>query len=543
MILFWAMDILHDTIAAGVGGIVFLFPYFLHKNGKKFFARLLLCISFVLYFTVFSIFLGKGAGLEYVLIVAAVLPSLFFDKKRITIPLFIFSACCFAVCKISFYYLPIAFPHFAWVYIYDSVLFGVFLLLFLIINRFKRLQTRKENTITQMMTALSLQNGELNSLHAKLNAQTQAIEKAAIVARTDIKGRITYVNDNFVQISKFSREEVIGQTHQIINSGYHDKAFFKNMWQTIGNGQVWRGEFCNRAKDGSIYWVDSSIVPILNDKGKPVEYLAIRFVITKQKEAENQLKSRNAKITSSINYAQRIQTAIFPTVQKRYTLFPKHFIFYRPKDTVSGDFYWFGQCLQKKVIVAADCTGHGVPGAFMSMISTMILDKLVNVKGLCSPEVLLNELHRHVFTILKQEETGNQDGMDISICMIDEKNRELHFAGARNPLIYIQDGELITIKGDRMSIGGDYYDKPSFTNHIIPMTPATNYYIASDGFQDQFGGPNQKKYMTKRFRTLLSHISQFPLENQEAVLEKELTTWMKDQKQTDDILVIGFQTP
>lgn len=541
MMLFWAMGILEDTVLAAIGGVIFLLPYYFNKRQQKFLARLVLCVGFVLYFTIFSIFLGKGAGLEYVLIVAAILPALFFDKKRITVPLFVFSLFCFALCKVSFYYLPISFPHFAWVYIYDGVLLGVFMLIFLIVNKFKLLQTANDSTIQKMVKALKMQHEELNMLHAKLSAQTEAIEKGAIVATTDIKGNITYVNDNFTKVSKFTAEEAIGQTHQIINSGYHPRAFWKEMWQTIGNGKIWRAEVCNRAKDGALYWVDSSIIPVLNDKGKPEEYLAIRFVITKQKEAEKKLKSRNAKITSSLNYAKRIQSAILPSKQKITKLIPEHFVLFQPKDTVSGDFYWISEAAGKTILVAADCTGHGVPGAFMSMISTMLLDKLVNIKGITAPDILLNELHRNTYTVLKQEETGNQDGMDISICTIDHEEGILEFAGARNPLVIIENGVFKKIKGDRMSIGGGQLKRPAFTKHQFSLQPNAFYYMFSDGFQDQFGGPFNKKFMAKRFYSLLQAASLIPISEQQQMLKRELDNWSSVSDQTDDVLIIGFQ--
>ena len=540
VVLFGVMEIYPAALLAGLGGIVFLFPYYLNSRKKKFWARMLLCLLFVVYFTSFSIYLGKGAGLEYVLIVAAILPALFFDQKKVTISLFLFSLACFALCKISFYYIPLSFPHFAWVYIYDTVLLGVFMLLFLIVNKFKLLFTFHEGTIHTMVDTLQGQHNELTRLHSKLTAQTTAIEKAAIVATTDVKGRITYVNENFTKVSKYTKEEVLGKTHQLINSGYHSDEFFKDLWRTIANGKIWRGEFRNRAKDGSIYWVDSSIIPVLDANGKPYEYLAIRFVITKQKEAEHQLKERNQKITASINYAQRIQAATLPSAERLIQLLPKHFLLFQPKDTVSGDFYWTAQVAHKTVVVAADCTGHGVPGAFMSMIASMLLDRVVNTEQITSPEKILEALHDNICEVLKQKKTGNQDGMDIAICVIDAQEKELAFAGAHNPLVYIQDGELHKVKGDKLAVGGQKRSRASFTKHVLPLERGTKYYLYSDGFQDQFGGLEGKKYMSKRFARLLQSTSDGSLSEQQVALSNELETWKEGYKQTDDVLVIGF---
>jgi serine phosphatase RsbU (regulator of sigma subunit) len=195
---------------------------------------------------------------------------------------------------------------------------------------------------------------------------------------------------------------------------------------------------------------------------------------------------------------------------------------------------------KKLVISAVDCTGHGVPGAFMSMIGFNLLDEITS-KGITRPNLILEELHRGVRFTLKQKETNNQDGMDLAMCVIDSKTKTLEFAGAKNPLIYIQDGEVKQIKGDTNGVGGKS-DDHTFTLHTVDVSTPTYCYIFSDGFIDQFGGENGRKFMISNFRNLLFDIHQKPMKEQREILDKTIKEWMgKKYNQIDDILVIGFK--
>ncbi len=248
------------------------------------------------------------------------------------------------------------------------------------------------------------------------------------------------------------------------------------------------------------------------------------------------------QILASINYAQRIQQAILPSMEKIEQLLPDSFIFFKPRDIVSGDFYYVRKLGNNKIIVAAvDCTGHGVPGAFMSLISYLVLNVLTVLMRISSASELLEQLHISIRQILHQKETKTNDGMDIALVVIDKEKKTLEFAGAKNPLIYIQNGELHQIKGDRMSIGGERKEeqKQGFTAHKIDISKPTTFYLFSDGFQDQFGGENVRKFMIKRFRSLLFDIHEQPMPEQKNTLETTLQNWMGDQRQIDDILVIG----
>lgn len=277
-----------------------------------------------------------------------------------------------------------------------------------------------------------------------------------------------------------------------------------------------------------------------------------RKVITRTQELSQkteELEQTNKKITDSVRYASRIQQSILgtPTILERY--FSEAFVLFRPRDIVSGDFYWFGECPDKEtyVVIAADCTGHGVPGAFMTVMGNDLLNEIINQEHIFSPRGILEALDAKVKTTLHRSGNGSgytvADGMDMAVLSYHKPSETLRFAGAKNPLLIVRDGEPEVIKGSKFPIGGAYrkYNK-SFEEHSFPMQPGDRYYLYSDGFQDQFGGKNNGKYLSKRFRRFLVKHAYDPLPAQKAELEAEFEGWKGEQRQTDDLLVIGLCT-
>ncbi len=264
-------------------------------------------------------------------------------------------------------------------------------------------------------------------------------------------------------------------------------------------------------------------------------------------EANDEIKRQNRNILASMSYAGRIQSALLPSTSRIKSFLPESFILLRPRDKVSGDFYWFEEIHGKIILVAADCTGHGVPGAIMSMIGMEQLTNIVNVKQIYEPHHILDQLNDRIRYMLKQTEHKTRDGMDISLCVIEEDRQTLHFAGAKSPLLYIQTNavgqrELKQIKGNRKSVGGWQNLEEPFTTHTIRFEGESPvFYLFSDGFQDQFGGGDNRKFMKKRFKELVFEIHQRPFFEQKEILQKSLDAWQGKGKQTDDILVIGFK--
>ncbi len=277
----------------------------------------------------------------------------------------------------------------------------------------------------------------------------------------------------------------------------------------------------------------------LNTVNKNLEQTVLQRTQTLQ-ETTQILETKNKNITDSINYARRIQQAVLPTQAFMSEKLSEHFVFFVPRDVVSGDFYWCSQVGDKVVLAVADCTGHGVPGAFMSMLGSELLNQIVNQQQKVAAHEILYHLHLEVRRALQQRETDNREGMDISIVVLRKNENLLEFAGAKGQLVYIQQGVLQHIKGDKMPIGGEQREKErKFTEHIVHIASPTHFYLFSDGFQDQFGGEEGRKFTPKRLRQLLARIHQQPMDAQHKQLATALNAWMGSERQVDDILVIG----
>lgn len=254
------------------------------------------------------------------------------------------------------------------------------------------------------------------------------------------------------------------------------------------------------------------------------------------------IEGKNKSITDSLNYAKRIQTALLPFQERITKSLPENFILYKPKDIVSGDFYWFRELGDKVIIVVADCTGHGIPGAFMSLIGHDMLNYICNIKHIIEPNEILSEMKSTVIHLLRQDEGKNRDGMEVSICVWDKKSHIVEFAGANHSLIYIQNNELHQIKGDRATIGKDEFKHfNSFTKHEIAVTSDSEFYLFTDGYMDQFGGAENKKFMFGSFKELIfkNHLKQ--MNTQKQILEETLQDWQGEEEQVDDILIFGFR--
>jgi serine phosphatase RsbU (regulator of sigma subunit) len=259
------------------------------------------------------------------------------------------------------------------------------------------------------------------------------------------------------------------------------------------------------------------------------------------------ISRQNNEIMDSISYAQRIQSAMMPPEGYFNELLDEAFILYKPRDIVSGDFFWIKQVNQFIILAAADCTGHGVPGAFMSLLGISYLNEIVSRREITEASQVLNELRRQIKNSLRQHGQPDEakDGIDMALCAIDQKNRTMQYAGAFNPLYLIReeksDAELIEFKADRMPLGYYHGKDRTFTHHDIKLEIGDTFYIFSDGFIDQKGGPDQKKFMSKKFKKLLLEIHDEPMFEQKNKLEQALVEWMGDQTQIDDILVVGVR--
>jgi len=299
--------------------------------------------------------------------------------------------------------------------------------------------------------------------------------------------------------------------------------------------------FSSRKKNQKLAESKKQIEKINTDlEIKNSEVLKQNEKIIQQKEI---IEHKNQSITDSIQYASRIQNAVLPPVDFISEWGKENFILYKPKDIVSGDFYWGLKNDNKIIIAAGDCTGHGVPGAFMSMLGHAFLDEIVNTTRIENAAMVLNLLRDGIINTLKQKGSigETRDGMDISLLILDPASGKLDFAGANNPLYLIRNGKLIKIQGDRMPIGIHFTTLTPFTNQVVSTEKGDNIYIFSDGFADQFGGPKGKKFMYKPFQDLLLSVSENKMETQKVLLNDTFEAWKGERDQVDDVLVIGLR--
>ena len=255
------------------------------------------------------------------------------------------------------------------------------------------------------------------------------------------------------------------------------------------------------------------------------------------------VKKQKTSILESIRYAQRIQNAVLPPTDLIQSMLPQHFILFKPRDIVSGDYYWMTQIGKKTIVVVADCTGHGVPGAFMSMLGITLLNQTVKNHSILHANEILDELRDNIILSLRQDgaQLGSKDGMDMSLIIFDFENYELEFAGANNPLYVIRNNELIILEADKMPVGIHVGQGRNFNRKDFKIMKNDRFYAFSDGYIDQFGGVQNKKFLRRNFAELLLKIHQKPMIEQRDILEKTVDSWRGKEEQIDDILVLGLQ--
>ena len=288
-----------------------------------------------------------------------------------------------------------------------------------------------------------------------------------------------------------------------------------------------------------------------------VLYSFLRLVIKNEEASKQELeeslaliKQKNKNIKDSINYAKRIQDALIPDANQLKSHFPESYVFFRGKDVVSGDFPWMlSLSTRNEVLVASvDCTGHGVPGALLSIIGYFLLNDIIQSKGIIEPGEILNELHRSIVNTLSQDSEASQthDGMDVALMKVNTQTLEVQFAGAHRPLFHLRPSVgLEEIKGERLPIGGTQYQKRKkeihFNTHTIQAQPGDSFHFFSDGFPDQIGGPNGKRFMNKNLKSLLVKHKHDSMGHIGQTLQTAFEDWKGQESQLDDVLIIGIQ--
>ena len=297
----------------------------------------------------------------------------------------------------------------------------------------------------------------------------------------------------------------------------------------------------NFAAESDVSFTDE-VISFLKELAKDIAVAVYQYKLKEAVDIKNiYLEEKNKSITDSIHYAERIQKAILPSYEDYYKCFNDSFVLLQPKDTLSGDFFWVEDTKKKLWIASVDCTGHGVPGALVSLIGANILNQAIFEQELEYPNEVLAYLNENVIKTLQSSDQKINDGMDIAICCIDKKINTLFYSGVMNHLLYIRDNELLECNASRIPIGiNPERNAVNFELHEVKIERGDKFYIFTDGFADQFGGDKNKKFGIKKFKKLLLDISDYPMSEQERILKNSLSLWKLDEEQTDDVLVLGF---
>ncbi|HRH37033.1 MAG TPA: SpoIIE family protein phosphatase, partial [Flavobacteriales bacterium] len=298
---------------------------------------------------------------------------------------------------------------------------------------------------------------------------------------------------------------------------------------------------------GELIAVESSARVTIYE-GKPAIVIFTRDIrerLAMQRRLDEQqavVSRQNHDLLASIRYAQRIQRAVLPEAEGLQVLLPESFILFRPRDIVSGDLYWFAEVGDHVVVAAADCTGHGVPGALLSLIGASLFQETVVERGITSPAAILEALRAgFVHALNRNGENDQRDGMNVGIVTIDRSNKRLQYAGAYGPMYFMRNGELIENKGDRMPIGQHERENTPFTETSLPFTAGDRFYLFSDGLCDQFGGPLGKKLRSAGLKQWIQDSSAFTMDDQQQHLSDRFRQWKGKEEQVDDVLLIGVQ--
>lgn len=416
--------------------------------------------------------------------------------------------------------------------------------------RTKKLQEAKkilERKITERTRELYEKNIELDKLSIVARETVNAIS----IAKPS--GEIEWVNESFTRMTGYTLSDLKANRGDSVYQASNNPNLRAIVLDCVSNKKSGVYESQTKTKEGKGIWIHTTLTPIFDENGRVKKLVFIDTDITESKQAAEIIRQKNKDMMDSINYAKLIQDAILPTKEEILKVFPESFIFFLPREVVSGDFYWFKVVGDIVYLAVADSTGHGVPGAFMSLIGSTLLNDIVNQQGIRETDQILSALHEEVRIVLKQGKEGieSRDGMDIALCAINIKTNVMYFSGAMRPLYIINNNEeestsdgnfkITVIPPDKRSIGGDQQGRKPFTTRKIQLKKGDTIYMFTDGYADQFGGPRGKKITNARFKEALLSLQILSMKMQGKLLDQDLKKWMRDLEQVDDILVVGVK--
>ncbi len=412
-------------------------------------------------------------------------------------------------------------------------------------------QKGKANAELQEKTfKISQQKEEIEAQRKHLQDTNHELEKLSLIACEtdnairvlDNEGNLTWINEGFSHMYGYSLDDLLMDSSLL---GGVDVAEAISIWKNQETKESIEKEIGITTKWGDQLWVHQTLTPLLSSDGENhvKSIISIETNITKLKKTQDELTAANIDINASIQYACRIQNTIMPPFETLSKIYPNSFAYYRPRNIVSGDFYWIGEKHGRTIVACADSTGHGVPGAFLSLVGMLLMSKIVEELGIVQPAAILNRLRIDVIRYLHQNNNNSSagDGMDMSIVSIDRENKILVFAGAMNPIYIFREGGIIELKPDRMPVG--FYDNEdrSFSQTKVQLMSGDQIYMFSDGYYDQFGGNDNVKMKSLGFKEVLRQCVNKPKEEQMIILEEKFNEWRGSNPQVDDISVVGFE--
>ncbi len=398
---------------------------------------------------------------------------------------------------------------------------------------------QEKEQLEKMRHELELSNAELE----RLSIVARQTENSILILSAD--GTLEWVNTSFEVLNGLSLADFKKKYGDTIYEVSNNPEIRNIIADCIAGKKTVRYEAANILENGKTVWEASTLTPIFDEKGNLFKLIIIDTDVTERKEAEELVRQKNKDITDSIHYARYLQEAILPSQDGINDVFEESFIFFQPKDIVSGDFFWYGSAKDVALVAVADCTGHGVPGAFMSVVGNEMLNVAVKDPSVNSPSTTLDLVDQKVtdvFTNRKGESTAH-DGMDIGLFVWHYTEGYVQYAGANRPLVHVRDGKATKTPGNPFAIGGNYPGivKTKFTEKIVNVQKGDMIYLFTDGYADQFGGKNGKKMMFKNFTRLLERISVMPVAQQKSEIERTFHEWKGEMDQIDDVCVVGVR--
>ncbi len=415
---------------------------------------------------------------------------------------------------------------------------------------------QRNEEIIQQQEELQTILDDLSQKNILIQKNNKKLEKLSIVASEtdnaiiimDNEGEFQWVNKAFIKRTGLNLEELISQKGNNIFKTNNYSDIIKSSMDIVLKQKIsttFKKEEKN--KEGEQIYSQITLTLIFNPDKSIKNIVSIKSDITELIKYEQEITSQKEEIIASINYAKKIQKAVLPSKELADKILNEQFVFFKPRDIVSGDFYWIKQIMNFSIVVTADCTGHGVPGAFLSMLGSSFLNEIVTKQRLDNPGEMQDKLRNKIKKSLNQtgQKREQKDGMDMSLYIVDNETRELQFSGAYNPIYIVReennDKELIQLSADRQPIG-IYTKETKFSTQKFQLQENDCVYSFTDGFADQFGGNSGfTKYKSKRFKELLLKVSSKSMIEQKEILDKEFYEWKGNTGQLDDILVIGVR--